>query len=160
MKISGQVAIVTGGASGLGAATAVLVSSAYGAREREGVVRAGLIGFGVTALFGVVVSLIVWPAAPWIAAAYTTEPQVIAVAAGAGRCAARFPDAPSWLLTPSVNIGKKNSSGCGPLPAAGRWTFRFVGESSLTRRGTFRPQLFVNRFVLLRLVDSCRLAKN
>lgn len=68
---------------GLAAATAVLVSSAYGAREREGVVRAGLIGFGVTALFGVVVSLIVWPAASWIAAAYTTEPQVIAVAAGA-----------------------------------------------------------------------------
>lgn len=67
---------------GLAAATAVLVSSAYGAREREGVVRAGLIGFGVTALFGLLVSLIVWPAAPWIAAAYTTEPQVIVVAAG------------------------------------------------------------------------------
>ncbi|OYW94160.1 MAG: MATE family efflux transporter, partial [Caulobacterales bacterium 32-67-6] len=50
---------------GLAAATAVLVSSAYGAREREGVVRAGLIGFGVTALFGLLVSLIVWPAAPW-----------------------------------------------------------------------------------------------
>ena len=61
----------------------MLVSSAYGAREREGVVRAGLVGFGVTAVFGVAVSLIVWPAAPWIAAAYTTNPEVLAVATGA-----------------------------------------------------------------------------
>lgn len=68
---------------GLAAATAVLVSRAYGAREREAVIRAGLIGFTVTALFGVLVSLVVWPAAPWIAAAYTTEPEVIAVATGA-----------------------------------------------------------------------------
>jgi MATE family multidrug resistance protein len=42
-----------------------------------------LIGFTVTALFGVLVSLVVWPTAPWIAAAYTTEPEVIAVATGA-----------------------------------------------------------------------------
>lgn len=68
---------------GLAAATAVLVSRAYGAREREAVIRAGLIGFTVTALFGVLVSLVVWPTAPWIAAAYTTEPEVIAVATGA-----------------------------------------------------------------------------
>lgn len=68
---------------GLAGATAVLVSRAYGARERDGVVRAGLIGFGVTTLFGVLVSLVIWPAAPWIAAAYTTEPQVIAVATAA-----------------------------------------------------------------------------
>ena len=77
------VAIVFMAQLGIAAATAVLVSSAYGAREREGVVRAGLVGFGVTAVFGVVVSLIVWPAAPWIAAAYTTNPQVLAVATGA-----------------------------------------------------------------------------
>ena len=77
------VAIVFMAPLGIAAATAVLVSSAYGAREREGVVRAGLIGFGVTAVFGVAVSLIVWPAAPWIAAAYTTNPEVLAVATGA-----------------------------------------------------------------------------
>ncbi|WP_375269208.1 MATE family efflux transporter [Phenylobacterium sp.] len=77
------VAIVFMAPLGIAAATAVLVSSAYGAREREGVVRAGLVGFGVTAVFGVAVSLIVWPAAPWIAAAYTTNPEVLAVATGA-----------------------------------------------------------------------------
>jgi len=68
---------------GLAAATAVLVSSAYGGRDRAGVIRAAMVGFGVTAVFGVVVSFIIWPAAPWIAAAYTTDPQVIAVAAAA-----------------------------------------------------------------------------
>ncbi|WP_371131095.1 MATE family efflux transporter, partial [Phenylobacterium sp.] len=68
---------------GLATATAVLVSSAYGARERQGVVRAGLLGFAVTAVFGAIISLVIWPAAPWIAAAYTTDPQVIAVAAAA-----------------------------------------------------------------------------
>ncbi|WP_370867828.1 MATE family efflux transporter [Phenylobacterium sp.] len=68
---------------GLAAATAVLVSSAYGARDRAGVARAALVGFAVTAVFGVVVSFVIWPAAPWIAAAYTTDPQVIAVAAAA-----------------------------------------------------------------------------
>ncbi|MDO8902787.1 MAG: MATE family efflux transporter [Phenylobacterium sp.] len=68
---------------GLATATAVLVSSAYGARDRSAVLRAGLLGFAVTAVFGVVVSLLIWPAAPWIAAAYTTDPQVISVAAAA-----------------------------------------------------------------------------
>lgn len=68
---------------GLAAATAVLVSSAYGARDRQGVIRAAMVGFAVTAVFGVIVSFIIWPAAPWIAAAYTTEAEVIAVAAAA-----------------------------------------------------------------------------
>lgn len=68
---------------GLAAATAVLVSSAFGARDRHGVIRAAMVGFAVTAVFGVVVSLIIWPAAPWIAAAYTTDAEVIAVAAAA-----------------------------------------------------------------------------
>lgn len=83
---------------GLAAATAVLVSRAYGARDRAGVVRAGLIGFAVTAVFGVVVSLVIWPTAPWIAAAYTTEPQVIAVAAAALALSCLF------LLTDALQV--------------------------------------------------------
>jgi multidrug resistance protein, MATE family len=68
---------------GLGAATSVLVGRAYGARDGRGVVRAGLVAFGVTAAFGVAVSLIVWPASRLIVTGYTTDPKVIAMAAPA-----------------------------------------------------------------------------
>lgn len=68
---------------GLATATAVLVGRAYGARDGAAVVRAGAIGFSVTAIFGLVVSLVVWPAARPIAEIYTTDPRVIAMAAAA-----------------------------------------------------------------------------
>lgn len=68
---------------GLATATAVLVGRAYGARDRAGVVRSGLIGFAVAGFLGLLVALIVWPTAPEIAKIYTTDPTVIAMTASA-----------------------------------------------------------------------------
>jgi MATE family multidrug resistance protein len=68
---------------GLGTGAAVLVGAAYGARDRAGVTRAGVIAFAVTALFGVLVSLAIWPAAGLIAAGYTTDAAMIALVAPA-----------------------------------------------------------------------------
>ncbi|HEY9219400.1 MAG TPA: MATE family efflux transporter [Phenylobacterium sp.] len=64
---------------GLSTATGVLVGRAYGARDRHGVVRSGLIGFAFAGLFGLVVSLVVWPSARLIGSAYTADPVVIAI---------------------------------------------------------------------------------
>jgi len=64
---------------GLATGAAVLVGKAYGARDPQGVTRAGLISFGVTAVFGVVVSLAVWPTARLIAQGYTTDAATIAL---------------------------------------------------------------------------------
>lgn len=68
---------------GLSSGTSVLVGRAYGALDREGVIRAGLIGFGVAAAFGVLVSLVIWPTAHLITRGYTNDPVVIAMAAPA-----------------------------------------------------------------------------
>ncbi len=68
---------------GLSTATAVLVGRAYGARDARGVTRAGAIGFAVTALFGVLVSLAIWPTARLVMLGYTTDPRVIALGAAA-----------------------------------------------------------------------------
>ncbi|HYE47836.1 MAG TPA: MATE family efflux transporter [Caulobacter sp.] len=68
---------------GLSAATAVLVGRAYGARDRQGVARAGWLGFGVAMVFGGLVSALVWPLAPAIAGAYTRQPELVALAAPA-----------------------------------------------------------------------------
>ncbi|WP_255500736.1 MATE family efflux transporter [Caulobacter sp. 17J80-11] len=65
---------------GLAAATGVLVGRAYGARDRHGVVRAGLVGFGVTAALSLLVCAVVWPGASLIAGAYTRDPALLAVA--------------------------------------------------------------------------------
>ena len=59
---------------GMAVATSVLVSRAYGADDRAAVRRAGALGFGVAAAGAAVISLIVWPGADLIAAAYTTDP--------------------------------------------------------------------------------------
>ncbi len=64
---------------GLSTATAVLVGRAYGARDSGGVNRAGAVGFAVAAVFGVLVSLAVWPSARLIVSAYTTDPGVLAM---------------------------------------------------------------------------------
>lgn len=68
---------------GLATATSVLVARAYGARDRHGVVRSAMIGFAVTTAFGVLVSLIVWPAARLIASGYTSDIRVIDIVAPA-----------------------------------------------------------------------------
>jgi MATE family multidrug resistance protein len=68
---------------GLASATAVLVGRAYGARDERGVVRAGVLGLGVCAVLATVIALIVWPGARVITAAYTTEPDLLDLAAGA-----------------------------------------------------------------------------
>lgn len=80
---------------GLATGAAVLVGRAYGARDPDGVNRAGLVSFGVTAVFGVVVTLLVWPAAELIARGYTTDAATIAMAAPALALASLFflPDA-------------------------------------------------------------------
>jgi MATE family multidrug resistance protein len=68
---------------GLSAGAAVLVGRAYGARDGAGVARAGGVAFFVTAIFAVVVSLAIWPAAQLIVSAYTRDPNLIALAAPA-----------------------------------------------------------------------------
>ncbi|MCR5879888.1 MATE family efflux transporter [Phenylobacterium sp. J367] len=80
---------------GLATGAAVLVGSAYGARDARGVNRAGAVSFGITAVFGIAVTLVVWPAAGLIARGYTTEAATLALAipALALSAAMYFPDA-------------------------------------------------------------------
>jgi MATE family multidrug resistance protein len=65
---------------GLATGAAVRVGRAYGAREPRGVVRAALVSFGVTSLFGGLVGLVIWPNAALISRAYTENPQTLALA--------------------------------------------------------------------------------
>jgi MATE family multidrug resistance protein len=65
---------------GLATGAAVLVGRAYGARDARGVTRAGLIAFAMTAAFGLLISLVIWPTAGLITQAYTSDPVVIAMA--------------------------------------------------------------------------------
>jgi multidrug resistance protein, MATE family len=65
---------------GLATGAAVLVGRAYGARDAKGVTRAGLIAFAMTAAFGLVISVVIWPTAGLITQAYTSDPVVIAMA--------------------------------------------------------------------------------
>jgi MATE family multidrug resistance protein len=65
---------------GLATATSVLVGRAYGARDRKGVIRAGVLGFFACATAAVAISFVVWPSAPLIARAYATDPRLIAMA--------------------------------------------------------------------------------
>lgn len=80
---------------GLATGAAVLVGRAYGARDPAGVNRAGAVAFSVTAVFGLAVSLVIWPAAELISRGYTTDPKTIAMAAPALALACLFllPDA-------------------------------------------------------------------
>lgn len=87
INVSGMVFMVP---LGLAAATAVLVGRAYGSRERADVVRAGALGFAVTAVFGLVVSLVILPSAGLISRGYTNDPRVLAVAAPALMLACLF----------------------------------------------------------------------
>jgi MATE family multidrug resistance protein len=80
---------------GLATGAAVLVGKAYGARDPAGVNRAGAVSFAVTAAFGLVVSLAIWPTAHLIAQGYTRDAATIAMAAPALAlsCLFFFPDA-------------------------------------------------------------------
>ena len=66
---------------GLSAATAVLVGRAYGARDRAGLVRAGNLGFAVCLAAETLIAILVLIFARQIAGLYTTDPQLIAIAA-------------------------------------------------------------------------------
>nr|WP_306301981.1 MATE family efflux transporter [Brevundimonas abyssalis] len=65
-------AIVFMNPMGLSAATGVLVSRAYGANDRAGLIRAGVLGLSVTGLLALVIALVVWPGAEVIIGVYTT----------------------------------------------------------------------------------------
>jgi len=66
---------------GLSTATSVMVGAAYGARDLAGVNRAATLGLAVCTAFGLVVALAIWPTARLIAAGYTGNLPVIAMAA-------------------------------------------------------------------------------
>ncbi len=76
-------AIIFMGPLGLASATAVLVGRAYGARDRAGVLRAGLLGFAVTTALTALICAIVWPGADLIARAYSTDAALLALVAPA-----------------------------------------------------------------------------
>jgi MATE family multidrug resistance protein len=76
-------AIIFMGPLGLSSATAVLVGRAYGARDRAGVLHAGLLGVGVTAALTGIICAIVWPGAELIASAYGTDPALLRLVAPA-----------------------------------------------------------------------------
>ena len=68
---------------GLSAATAVLVGRAYGAKDSDGVLRAGMIGVAVVAVLSLIIALFIWPTADILAGAYNRDPALLAVAASA-----------------------------------------------------------------------------
>lgn len=68
---------------GLAAATGVLVSRSYGARDRRGVQRSGWLGLAVVGVVALVICFVVWPGAELIAAGYTRDATVVAVASTA-----------------------------------------------------------------------------
>lgn len=59
---------------GVATATAVQVGRAYGARDPEGMKRAGWIAFAVIAVIGTLFGLVLYPLKHWVALAYTTDP--------------------------------------------------------------------------------------
>uniref|UniRef100_B0T3R6 Multidrug-efflux transporter n=1 Tax=Caulobacter sp. (strain K31) TaxID=366602 RepID=B0T3R6_CAUSK len=64
---------------GLSTATAVQVGRAYGARDSKGMSRAGWIAFGVTAVFALLVSALLFPLRHLVAEAYTSDPAALAL---------------------------------------------------------------------------------
>jgi MATE family multidrug resistance protein len=75
---------------GVAAAASVLVARAHGADDSAGVRRAGKLVFALATLLTGLLSLLVWLFARPIAAAYTTDPPLMALAAGAMALAAAF----------------------------------------------------------------------
>lgn len=64
---------------GVATATAVQVGRAYGARDPEGMKRAGWIAFAVIAVIGTLFGLVVFPIRHWVALAYTTDPAAMSL---------------------------------------------------------------------------------
>ena len=62
---------------GMATATAVQVGRAYGARDPEGMKRAGWIAFAVIGVVGVLCGLLLYPTRHWVALAYTTDPAAL-----------------------------------------------------------------------------------
>ena len=58
----------------------MLVGRAYGAQDREGVLRAGFAGIGVVTVLALLVALLIWPTAGLLVRAYTTDPALVAIA--------------------------------------------------------------------------------
>lgn len=65
---------------GVGTATAVLVSRAYGAARPGELRRSAALGFAVTAVFGAIIGLVVWPVSGNIAALWGSDRGTIATA--------------------------------------------------------------------------------
>lgn len=68
---------------GLSTATAVMVGRAYGASDSRGLRRAAGVGFAVTALFGIVIGVCIWPNAHLIVPLYTADAAAIGLAGAA-----------------------------------------------------------------------------
>ena len=68
---------------GLSSATAVLVGRAYGAGDKAGVMRGGLLGIGVVTVLAFLIAIGLWLAARPVVGAYTTDPAILAIAAPA-----------------------------------------------------------------------------
>ncbi len=75
---------------GISTATGVLVGQAYGASDARSLRLAAGVGFAVTAAFGVVIGVVIWPTAHAIAPLYTSDPAAIALAAAALALSAVF----------------------------------------------------------------------
>ena len=80
---------------GISVACAVLVARSYGARDEAGVRRAGILGFGVAAAYGLLAAGLAIAFRGAIAAAYTSDPALFALASAAVGLSALFlcPDA-------------------------------------------------------------------
>jgi len=89
---------------GLATASAVGVGRAYGARDAAGMNRAALVAFSVTAVFGVAVTLFVWPTAGMLSRAYTDNAQTLAMAVPALALASAMflPDALQVVVAASL----------------------------------------------------------
>lgn len=64
---------------GVATATAVQVGRAYGARDPEGMKRAGWIAFAVIAVVGTLFGLLLYPSRHWVALTYTTDPAAMSL---------------------------------------------------------------------------------
>lgn len=68
---------------GVSTATGVMVGRAYGASDAAGLRRAAIVGFGLTAVFGIAIGLAIWPAVRPIVSVYTSDPAAVALAVSA-----------------------------------------------------------------------------
>jgi multidrug resistance protein, MATE family len=89
---------------GLAAAAAVRVGGAYGARDGQAMMLRAHVAFGVTLVFGVAVSLLIWPAAGLIVSGYTRDAATLALAgpALALSCLFLIPDAMQVVVAQSL----------------------------------------------------------